>query len=146
MPVDDFCNKLAQLLRVLKVLDKEETSCCGRTMQQNAVIEALDRSGPLAMNVLSNEVGVAISTMTRVVDLLVRDGLVNRVSSPTDRRRVDIALSKSGNRAAANLRKRCVEYSELVMQQIPESRREQVLESLDLLIKSIDTCKGSCCS
>jgi DNA-binding MarR family transcriptional regulator len=51
---------------------------------------------PITMGELSAELNVPMSTATRIVDGLVRGGMVERVNDPSDRRVVRVRISKNG--------------------------------------------------
>jgi DNA-binding MarR family transcriptional regulator len=51
---------------------------------------------PLTMGGLSRALSVPMSTATRIVDSQVRDGYVERLSDPNDRRRVRVAMTAEG--------------------------------------------------
>jgi DNA-binding MarR family transcriptional regulator len=51
---------------------------------------------PLTMGELSSQLDVPMSTATRIVDGLVRGGMVERVNDPNDRRVVRVGMSKTG--------------------------------------------------
>jgi DNA-binding MarR family transcriptional regulator len=61
-------------------------------------------SQPLTMGELSRALSVPMSTATRIVDSQVRDGYVERLSDPNDRRRVRVAMTLEGRELY-----RCVE-------------------------------------
>ncbi len=52
---------------------------------------------PLTMSELSSQLDVPMSTATRIVDGLVRGGMVERVNDPNDRRVVRVGMSKKGS-------------------------------------------------
>ena len=144
----EFANLIGRLVRDFNVLDRDQTVCCGITVSQCYTIEALARRGKLSMNQLSEEVGVTTSTMTRVVDVLVRDGIVRRRSNPDDRREVRIELTPAGGRLAGGLA-RCVdEWARQVLRQIDAGDRKRVLSSLRLLADAFEEVRsqGGKCS
>jgi DNA-binding MarR family transcriptional regulator len=51
-------------------------------------LEVLDRRGPLPAGALAEAVGLSAAAMTKIVNRLVAVGYVERVSDPSDRRRV----------------------------------------------------------
>lgn len=54
------------------------------------------QSEPVTMGELSREMGVPLSTATRIVDWLVNSDLAERLPDPTDRRIVRVAISPAG--------------------------------------------------
>ena len=77
------------------------------TFQQMKVLYILKQRGPSKMSDLSRELGVSMPTITGIISRLVerRDSapLVNRVTSPKDRREVQAHLSESGLRVTQQL-------------------------------------------
>ena len=140
-----FSMLMSGLIRKLNLLNKDQKVCYGLTLPQCGAIETLALNGKQPMNELSRQMGVTISTMTRIVNILVRDGLVAREESPDDRRKVCIVLTESGGVMAGKLQKCSTDYSSAIFSRIPGAKREQVLESLELLIDSIETINTKCC-
>ena len=140
-----FSTLMSGLIRKLNLLNKDQKVCYGLTLPQCGAIETLALNGKQPMNELSRQMGVTISTMTRIVNILVRDGLVAREESPDDRRKVCIVLTESGGVMAGKLQKCSTDYSSAIFSRIPGAKREQVLESLELLIDSIETINTKCC-
>jgi len=144
----EFAGLIGRLVRNLNVLDRDQKVCCGITVSQCYTIEALARRGMLSMNELSREVGVTTSTMTRVVDVLVRDGIVRRKPNQDDRRQVCIELTGKGSKLAVGLTRCLNEYSWRVFHRIPAGHRERVFSSLALLADALEGVRldGSKCS
>jgi DNA-binding MarR family transcriptional regulator len=143
---NEFLFLMSQLARKLNILDRDEKLCYGVTVQQSYIIEVLCRHGSLTMNELSKKVGVAVSTMTRICDVIVRNGITKRRINPADRRQIYMELTEHGRDLAVKLRKCCQAYSQEVLDQIPPEKREEVLESIDLLNKAVESVKQKCCS
>lgn len=140
-----FSTLMSGLIRKLNLLNKDQKVCYGLTLPQCGIIETLDRNGMQPMNELSRRMGVTISTMTRLVNILVRDDLVGRKESPDDRRKVCIDLTESGRVMAGKLQKCSTGYSEAIFNRIPGAKREQVLESLEMLTNAIESINTKCC-
>ncbi|UCH93442.1 MAG: MarR family transcriptional regulator [Candidatus Aminicenantes bacterium] len=140
-----FSRLVGELFRKLNLLNRDQKVCYGITLSQCCAIETLEQKGLLSMNELSQHQGVTLSTMTRVVDVLVRDGVFQRVSSPGDRRKVCIELTEEGKNLAEKLKKCTEAYTKEILAQIPVDRQSQVIESVDLLIKAIESVNPKCC-
>jgi len=76
-------------------------SACGLTLARTKVLARLQLGGPARPSVLAAEFGVAPRTITELVDILERDGLVARKADPTDRRAVLVTLTGEGEAALA---------------------------------------------
>ena len=121
-------------------------SASERTMRMSTPFAGRsDDYGMLTMNQLSREQGVTLSTMTRVVDVLVRDGVLDRVGSPEDRRKVCIQLTGKGEELARTLKNCTEEYTGKILEQIPGEKHGQVIESMELLLKAIESSNPKCC-
>ena len=142
---EKFSRLVGELFRKLNLLNRDQKVCYGITLSQCCAIETLEQRGLLPMNELSQCQGVTLSTMTRVVDVLVRDGVVRRESSPEDRRKVCIELTEEGKDLAQNLKKCTEAYTKEILDQIPASKQGQVVESVELLIKAIESVNPKCC-
>lgn len=84
------------LVKSYETCDRVCLTQFGVTSSQGYTLLALPRQGHLSMNELSEAMGVANSTMTRMVDQLVRKGLVQRRPDDEDRRMVQVRLSEQG--------------------------------------------------
>ncbi len=91
--LSEFSQALDLLIRKLNVLDRNEILCHGVTVTQCYLIDTINKTGEMSMNQLSTEMGLAISTLTRIIDILVRDKIVIRKRSTDDRRKVLVELS-----------------------------------------------------
>jgi len=81
--------------------------------------------------------------MSRTVDNLVETGLAIRELDTGNRRYVSIRLTESGMGVFRNIEERMESYYKKVLGSIPRGKRNQVLESLELLIDAIKN--NRCC-
>ncbi len=140
----EFSLLVSRLVRKLSLLERDEKVCFGVTISQCYAVETLSQNGKLSMKELSREMGVAVSTMTRILDVMVRDGFAKRENDPKDRRLVCVELTTKGRNLAAKL-KRCGEdYLGTIFDKIPTSRRERVTKSLKFLLNAVEQ-HPSCC-
>jgi len=141
----EFASLMSRLIRRLNLLNRDQKICYGLTLPQCGAVETLNQKGMLPMKELSQEMGVTISTMTRVIDILVRDGVVTRKENPDDRRKVCIHLTENGRVLASKLQKCSLDYSKEILNRIPEGERKKVLESLERLNRAIESMDKRCC-
>ena len=140
-----FSFLIGELLRRMNLLNRDQKICYGITLPQCYIIEALERKGLLSMNELSKNLGVTVSTMTRGIDVLVRNEVVERVDSPGDRRKVCIRLTEKGTELAVKLRQCTDAYSRQLLTRIPADKHDQVLESLQLISQAVGLFDQKCC-
>ncbi len=89
------------------------------------------------MNEISQQMGLAKSTVTRIVETMVRKGWIERTRDRGDHRRVHIRLTRKGKEMVAETERSSREYVKLILKHIPSERRHEVLESLRLMITSV---------
>lgn len=73
----------------------------GLTLPQYSVLQSLLRDGPLCQNELAEKLQVTGPNICRLVDVLERDGWVERVRSRQDRRYIMVTLTEEGHRRIA---------------------------------------------
>ena len=91
------------LSALLKFLNKDDKICCGLTWQQSFTVETLSRNGSMLMGELAGRMGVAESTATRGLNILVRDGILARENCCDDKRQVRAVLTSKGRSLAKTL-------------------------------------------
>jgi MarR family transcriptional regulator, organic hydroperoxide resistance regulator len=77
---------------------------CELTLPQYQMLEPLI-DGPSKVGALASAAGISAPTATRMADILVREGLVERHASAEDRRCVMVDLTEEGRRALLDKRR-----------------------------------------
>lgn len=130
--------RFREFIRLLEVklglLSDGEMSCCGVTMTQCHAIVEIGREKDISLNKLSDLLNLDNSTMSRTVNNLVNGGLASRELDPQDRRYVTITLTDEGSKVFNQIETGMNAYFQNIYTKIPEQKRDQVLESLQLLI------------
>lgn len=93
------------LLRLSRELRKE-TEQLGITARQATLLWLVKRGPGLSLAELAVEEGISAPAMSGHVDRLERAGLIERVRSNEDRRRVGLALTPDGSRLLRRVRAR----------------------------------------
>ena len=125
------------LARRLGLLEKNSVGCCCIPMPQCHVLVEIGRHNSLSVNDLAQLLNLDKSSVSKTVDKLVNNGLLNRVPSPEDRRYVVLTLSQEGQAAYGDIETRMDSHFEKILQAIPAEKREQVIESLDLFTTAL---------
>ncbi len=134
-----FREAVSQLSQRFNALQRGEKCCFGVTMSQCMTLELLHQRGRCSVRELADGMALDTSTVTRVVDVLVRDGLVQRMrDEEQDRRRVFVSLSGPGRRLAKKLEASADEYCARILERIPQDLQAGVLETLLLVVNAID--------
>lgn len=131
------------LVRNLGILEKSDASCCGVTIAQCHAIVEIGRAKRIALIDLADLLGLDKSTMSRTINNLVEAGLAIRDLDAEDRRYVTIQLTDSGKNVFENTEESMGTYYKSIFSSISEDKREQVLESLQLLTDAVK--ENKCC-
>ncbi len=99
-----------------------------------AVIRQL---GAGAMTEIAHLSAVDRTTLTRTIDLLVEDGLVERMASPTDRRLILLKLSPAGVELVETARQINRDYNARMLEGIPEEHRRIALAVMQKIVDNM---------
>lgn len=139
----DFREAVRLMERKLGFLDDLQSSCCGVTLAQCHAIVEIGRAGSISLNDLSEVIGLDKSTMSRTINNLVNNGLASREIDPKDRRYLTIQLTEKGIESFQEIEAEMKKFFTRVYNSIPETKRDQVIESLGLLIQAL--AENDCC-
>jgi DNA-binding MarR family transcriptional regulator len=131
------------LTRRLGLLEKSESSCCGVTLSQCHAIVEIGRAGGISVIDLASLLGLDKSTMSRTINNLVEMNLVTREAVPDNRRLLSIDLTDKGKELFSGIESSMERHYQDVYNSLPDDKREQVLESLEILVKTLP--KQQCC-
>ena len=137
-PLHSLLRENARLLiRRLGLLEKDNAGCCCITMPQCHVLVEIGRHKTLSVNDLAQLLNLDKSSVSKTVDKLVTSGLLQRDSSPDDRRYVVLTLSQEGQHAYKDIEARMETHFTKILQAIPAEKHAQVIESLDLFTNAL---------
>jgi len=124
----------AELVREYQFRDREQVCWQGMSISQCYVLEAIYTHGALTMSELATHIYVDISTMTRIIDALVKGGLATRVEDPKDRRVCRVQMTRKGRSLIAKSRSELVGEHKAVLRQVPPESREAVIAAMGHLL------------
>jgi DNA-binding MarR family transcriptional regulator len=103
----------------------------GLTMVQYRALVVLDYRGVQRVADLADALGVNSSTVTRLVERLIRKGLAWRLEEPVDRRTTEVEITPAGEQVVrAVMHRRRAEISAIVAK-MPTRGRAAVVHALD---------------
>src|SRR6266852_5932690 len=124
---------IAKSYRALSLLAEQSIANTGLCLTDFVALEALLHKGPLTISEIQDKVRLASGSMTAAVARLERLGLVNRKSSPSDRRARVLELTPEGKRVAVSCFERHAKDLEALMSALSEREMEQLYGSLKKL-------------
>ena len=132
------------LVRDLGLLERNKSCCCGVTLARCHAIVEIGRSKEINLNSLAELLNLEKSTMSRTINNLVNESLVLREVHTENRRYIKIKLTEKGEEIFREIEKTMEDYYTDVISLVPVDKREQVLESLQILVNIVNANK--CCN
>jgi DNA-binding MarR family transcriptional regulator len=102
----------------------------GLTITQIRVLFILRENEGLPARALAETLRVTPSTLTRIMDRLVRDNLVTREEDPDDRRLVRHYLSAAARETVEAIERQARERMDNVLSRLTREQREDLVEAL----------------
>ncbi|MHC4217352.1 MAG: MarR family winged helix-turn-helix transcriptional regulator [Planctomycetota bacterium] len=125
-----FYEVFAELVRGYQFRDREGICCHGLSVSQCYTLETLQAQGPATMSELAGRMFLEVSSMTRIVDHLVTNGLARRSADPHDRRVCRVQITPKGRSRTTRIRAELVKEHELMLREIPAESREAVISAM----------------
>ena len=119
-----------RLVRFFNQLMREQLVCGPVTVQQCYTLEAL-RDGPLPMKDLAAEVALHQSTLTRVVEKLEKQNLVQRTRKSDNQRSVEVRLTDAGKQTYLFLDAAGSQMISDLLDLIPKERRVAIVDAME---------------
>jgi DNA-binding MarR family transcriptional regulator len=143
--IREFRITMRKVQRSLGWLSKNDAACCGITVAQCHALLEIGSSDGIALNDLASALNLDTSTISRTIDNMVRDSLVERKANPDDRRYVDLSLTDTGQKIFDDINSTFDQFYADLFHSIPTEKHQQVIESIDLLAKALSQTKNNTC-
>jgi len=102
------------------------------------ILDLLDGESPRRMNDLAAALRVDPSTVTRAIQRMEADGLVQRTQAPGDGRGVTVTPTDEGRRRWRDVAVRRHDIVEHIMAPLNDADQRRLVELLDRFVKSLD--------
>ncbi len=133
---DEIRDLMDMVLRDMYMLDKEIEDNFGFTSSRIYTLLAFCRKEVMKMRELSEEMSLKTSTMTRMIDNLVKEGLVERMNDPNDRRLVIVSLTIEGKILANNIKEYKEKSLNSILDNIEKEGKVEMVSSLKILLEA----------
>jgi len=143
--IEEVGDLVQNLVRVFQLFERDQIKVKGFTTTQCYTLLEIYKNGQLSMNDLSEKMNLNSSTMTRILDNLVRDKLVKRDKFQEDRRIVIVKLTNDGVVEAEKLNEALTEYYRKIIDNIPEGQVDNILNSIWTLLTAFNKANPNCC-
>lgn len=136
--VEDIGDLLQKTVRIFQLFEREQIKQHGFTSSQCYILLEVLKHGSLTINEISGKMKLEISTITRIMDNLVRDKLLIRQRSIQDKRIVEAVLTEQGKQAALNLKESIMKNYQEVISHLPRGHVREVMSSVELLLIALE--------
>lgn len=125
--------KLARASATFGRLTTVDIQSYGLTQPQFSVIEALGHLGPMKMGNFCSKLLTSGGNITVVIDNLEKDGLVERVACPGDRRATNVRLTTTGEKLFKEIFEKHAHYVAKIASVLSEEEQLQLSSLLKKL-------------
>ncbi|HWR07239.1 MarR family winged helix-turn-helix transcriptional regulator [Sporomusa sp.] len=136
--VEDIGGLLQRTVRICQLFEREQIKVHGFTSSQCYILLEVLKSGTLTINEISSKMNLEISTITRIMDNLVRDQLLVRNRLSHDKRVVEASLTEKGIHEANKLRESIRDYYKNVISHLPPGHVREVMSAVELLLTAVE--------
>lgn len=141
LPLEAFADRLLQLMpRLMRRMVKHDRNYLARgliTLPQLWALRQIAALGTCSMHTLAQAQGLKSSTVTGLMDHLVKLSLVKRFTSETDRRAVLAVITRKGRRILESLDTEQRKATLRLFQHISPRERAIYLEILEKVVNAI---------
>ncbi len=134
LSLSEFCDRLNDIMPVMfREYIKHRVDECHKikiTLPQFIVLNILSMHGESRMTDLAGFLNVTTAAMTGIVDRLVREGYVTRVSDPADRRIIKVKLTAKGASVVKSVKEEEKKVTMNIFGMISQKEREEYLKIL----------------
>ena len=135
---------VSELCQMVRFCRQDAIFCEDVTFTQFIILDEVAKKESLKMLDLHQILAVDKSTTTRLVNPLVRQGLVKRETSDHDSRAVNLRLTPAGGKVHRKVWL-CLEgFVSAIEGQISEKKRESVYDAVKLFIDAVKKVSSAC--
>ena len=126
----DVYDVMTELLRIYQFRDRDRVASHGLTVTQAYALDIILRRGDLAAKELAQELALEKSTVSRLIDGMVANDLVERSGHPRDARSALLRATPLGRRLYSAFRRDIVRENVDVLRGLAPSQRTTLIETL----------------
>jgi MarR family transcriptional regulator, 2-MHQ and catechol-resistance regulon repressor len=126
----DVYDVMTELLRIYQFRDRDRVASHGLTVTQAYALDIILRRDDLAAKELAQELALEKSTVSRLIDGMVANDLVERSGHPRDARSALLRATPLGRRLYSAFRRNIVRENVDVLRGLAPSQRATLIETL----------------
>ncbi|MBU4371302.1 MAG: MarR family winged helix-turn-helix transcriptional regulator [Proteobacteria bacterium] len=132
------------LAREIRCCSRDEAICQDVTFHQFIILDAVAKKGELGLAELHGILSVEKSTTTRLVNPLIRKGLLKRDRAAHDSRAARLTLTEEGRETHRRVWLCLGGFFQNIARRIPEGQRKAVLESVRVFTGAMKSAAVAC--
>jgi len=142
--VTAWWDELERLAKVLVKVGPDDVCCEGLTPRQTAILRTLTEREGARLSELAAAAEISPSAMTRVVEKLEAQGLVERVRGVgDDGRAAMVKITAAGREVRQRIDALMQARTTAILSAVPEEKRESVIEAVRILCAAMES-EGCC--
>lgn len=118
---------LVYLVKLYQFRDRNAICAYDISVSQCYALQSLSNHETLSVNALASDLGLTVSTTSRVIDQLVAKELAERRTSETDRRVLEVNITDEGRRLVDRILSGLLTREQEILERIPEEARDYVI-------------------
>jgi DNA-binding MarR family transcriptional regulator len=134
----ELANRLRPVLLMLNRHLRREAHAEGITGGQAALLAQIRNHPQLGVRELAAREGISAPSMTRYLDRLEKAGLIVRMRSPEDARRIRLGLTPKGVRVLRSVRRRRTAWLSERLQGLGEADQRAVADAIEPLARLLE--------
>lgn len=142
--VSDFHEQIVELVKKYQFRDRNEILPCGISVSQCYILETLHTHGSLTVGKLAEKMYLKISTITRVVDQLVKKGYVIREQDSKDGRVFYNKMTEKGEEVYLESWNNIFISEKAILDNFDPQQKELLIDFLKKLNRSVSQWHSSC--
>lgn len=119
---------VARLQRIVR-----QQAMGGLNLAEGSCLAIIDRHGPLSLSDVASRENLSAPTITKIVTRLEAQGLIERLTDPTDRRVSLVAVSENGAALLERVRSSRTAYLNRKLRSLSEEDLSRILAALPVL-------------
>jgi len=135
MNTADLTDTASRLRRAVTQTNRRlrQSSLGGISPAQASMLASIDKAGNPSLGDLATLEQIQPPSVTRLVNMLVAQGLIVRTVDPSDRRCQRVTLTASGRKEIARIRQRKTEFLERRLQELSPADQQRAADLVTLL-------------
>jgi DNA-binding MarR family transcriptional regulator len=135
---------ISDLCQVIRCCRQDAVFCEDVTFSQFLILNQVAKKGTLKMLELHQILAVDKSTTTRLVNPLVRQGLIKREKSDHDSRAANLILTPAGKEVHKKVWLCLQGFVDAIGRTIPDEKKTNVYEAVKLFINAVKNASSAC--